>query len=74
MPTFNRSEQIILLLLSAALVIGAGVQVTDHYFSDLPDFHVIKGAVTPPSALHPEQAPEPRRELPSARTVRSNAR
>jgi comEA protein len=48
MPVFNRSEQLILLLLASALVIGAGVRVTDSYFSDLEDFHVIKGAVQPP--------------------------
>ena len=54
MFSFNRSEQIVLILLSGALLVGAVVSLVDHYDSDrTPDFDVHKGAIEVPS-----QAPD----------------
>ena len=50
MFTFNRKEQLAILLLSAALLIGIGVSlVAEFREGGLPEFRVIKGAVPVPS-------------------------
>ena len=49
MFSFNRNEQIVLLLLSAALLVGLVVTLLDRYTADgLPDFEVRKGAIAVP--------------------------
>jgi len=46
---FNRNEQIVLLMLSAALIVGIIVSYIDRNNSDaVPDFDVIKNAVPVP--------------------------
>jgi competence protein ComEA len=50
MLSFNRSEQIVLILLSGALLVGAVVTLVDHYDSDrIPEFDVHKDAIAVPS-------------------------
>ncbi len=52
MFSFNRSEQIVLILLSGAWLVGAVVTLLDHYDSErIPDFDVHKGAVEMPSQV-----------------------
>ena len=49
MFSFNRKERFVLLGLTAALLIGAAVNLVERYSGrDLPDFHVQKGAVPVP--------------------------
>ena len=49
MFSFNRKERFVLLGLTAALLIGAAVNLVERYSGrDLPDFHVQKGAVAVP--------------------------
>ena len=48
--TFNRNEQIVILLLSAALLAGGVVSLLDRYMpGGVPDFEIRKGAVAVPS-------------------------
>jgi comEA protein len=52
MFTFNRNEQIVILMLSAALLVGIVVSYIDRSNSDsVPDFDVKKSAVPLPDAL-----------------------
>ncbi|MCY3764928.1 MAG: helix-hairpin-helix domain-containing protein [Gemmatimonadetes bacterium] len=49
MFSFNRKERFVLLGLTAALLIGGAVNLVERYSgSDLPDFHIQKGAVPVP--------------------------
>jgi comEA protein len=51
MFSFNRNEQIALLLLAGALLIGGVVSIVSRYAADrTPDFEVRKGAVALPPA------------------------
>ena len=51
MFSFNRNEQIALVLLSAALLVGIVVSLVSRYAPEhTPDFRVIKGAVEVPAA------------------------
>ena len=63
MFSFNRNEQIVLLLLSAALIVGVVVSLLDRYTADgLPDFEVRKGAVAVPqdtASISQDTAPVP---------------
>ena len=48
--TFNRNEQIALLVLCGALLLGSGVSLYDYLWPEhLEDFHVHKGAIPVPS-------------------------
>ena len=50
MFSFNRNEQIAILVLSGALLVGAVVSLLDRYDSGrIEDFDVVKGAVSVPS-------------------------
>lgn len=54
MTRFNRQEQVAILFLSGALLVGTGAAIVDHYRPDrLEDFHVVSGAVTPPAPAAP---------------------
>ncbi|MDP6775823.1 MAG: helix-hairpin-helix domain-containing protein [Candidatus Latescibacteria bacterium] len=58
MFSFNRNEQIALVLLSAALLVGAVVSLVSRYAPDkTPDFRVVKGAIEVPPAT-PEEEPK----------------
>lgn len=49
--TFNRNEQIALLVLSGALLLGSGVSLYDYLWPEhIEDFQVHKGAIPVPSA------------------------
>ena len=51
MFSFNRNEQIALVLLSTALLVGTVVSLVSRYAPDhTPDFRVIRGAVEVPAA------------------------
>ena len=50
MFSFNRNEQIVVLLLTGTLLVGGIVRLLDHYLEGgLPDFEVRKGAVPVPT-------------------------
>lgn len=50
MFSFNRNEQIAILLLCGALLVGGVVSLVDRYASDrIEDFDVVKGAIPVPS-------------------------
>lgn len=52
MFSFNRNEQIVILLLAGTLLVGSVVQLLDHYLDGrLPDFEVRKAAVLVPTEL-----------------------
>ena len=52
MFTFNKNEQLVILMLSAALLVGIVVSYIDRSNSDsVPDFDVKKSAVPLPEAL-----------------------
>jgi comEA protein len=58
MFTFNRNEQIVILMLSAALLVGMVVSYLDKTNSDLvPDFDVKKGAIPVPEMQDTISAP-----------------
>ncbi len=62
MFSFNRNEQIALMLLAGALLIGGVVSLVSRYAADrTPDFEVRKGAVAPPS----ESVPDTARNMPT---------
>ena len=49
---FNRREQVALLLLSGALLVGTGLAVTDYYHpSSLEEFQVVPRAVAVPEPV-----------------------
>lgn len=57
---FNRKEQVALLLLGAALLLGSGLAAVDHFRpSAMEEFRVIPAAVAPPAveAAVPPAAP-----------------
>ena len=72
--TFNRNEQIALLALCGALLIGSGVSLYDYLWPEhLEDFHVHKGAIPVPSVAAAgdseapvDSAPAPRVDINSA--------
>ncbi len=67
MFSFNRNEQIALVLLSAALLIGTVVSLVSRYAPDsTPDFRVIKGAVEVPAAEPVDSLKHAARATPSS--------
>ncbi len=76
MFSFNRNEQIAILLLCGALLVGGVVSLVDRYTLDgIPDFDVIKGAVPVPtdtSACLPDTSTGPEGRLPPSRSVGSS--
>jgi len=70
MPSFNRNEQIAILVLVGALLVGTVVSLVDRYDSDrIEDFDVVKAAVpVPGDSVHsaPESAAKPTPEPPAA--------
>ncbi len=60
MFSFNRNEQIALILLSGALLVGAVVSLLARYAPDrTPDFEVRKAAVALPPAPAPDSVAAP---------------
>jgi len=56
---FNRQEQLALLFLSGALLIGSAASLYDHYYpASLEDFQVVGGAAAPPGRDPARQADE----------------
>ena len=73
MFSFNRNEQIAILLLCGALLVGGVVSLVDRYASDrIEDFDVVKGAIPVPSdsvSVTPETPTAPADSVPASPTI-----
>lgn len=65
--TFNRNEQIALLVLCGALLIGSGVSLYDYLWPEhIEDFHVHKGAIPVPSVAPAGEGEQPADAAPAS--------